>query len=655
MTYPLESFTQVRDHRTTKPSTQSARPIQTARPGQTARPNKANSSTTTVIVSPATIAIEDRRIGGVLKNYSASGETYVWMLGNRLGENENEGRWVKASKGEAEKYNNIDKPFYSSVIKFDNVKSYSSEYGKKKEIKLNNLHESLDWIHNPKKYRNLEGEPRKSNVYYFKNIGKNELTSITTAYDQILVTDTLHGPISFISTQRDISNYIKIIANCIVYENPIIFTSTVVIPEVTNYVISAKTIKFKTAYSDLEDSEIKIPPPLYTSDINFKVLKDPFGHDEILLLNRLFVNIMEEQITKLFNENDPWKRDHIAANFQFYRYEKVDANMLGKDSEFIEKYKSNCQTFNTEYPKNISEIRNLNKNPIFVFGERDQMHFQKLQYYALPQLAVLEPVMDTETGNLSKLGTIIFNETGNDELVLEISTKIYIDEEAFNGNQSSLSNKNITLQTVIPDSIFSLKSQPIVINSEFNGTASPISKDLVRLRINLPDDGKSLLELFPVNQGGSFFLKYTLRGQDESFNQKVELRLPTNLIVNTNNDKDRMLDYFNVYERSALSDNIKVSSQLNPYSEELGALQYVEFNLVLEFQGKNTKRGPFRLSSYSTLSSDVIIPFIKHSDSFRTIISGTAHYEDGTKDFEFENTNHGGIILLTESIFSKLN
>ena len=110
---------------------------------------------------------------------------------------------------------------------------------------------------------------------------------------------------------------------------------------------------------------------------------------------------------------------------------------------------------------------------------------------------------------------------------------------------------------------------------------------------------------------------------------------------------------FNVVESNTLTDHVKISSQLSPTLEHEGALQYIEVSLKFSFDDRDVYRGPFRLSSYSTLSSEKDVPFIKYSENYKVGVTGTAYYEDGHRDIENEHITDSKFIVLKEDIFKK--
>lgn len=527
-----------------------------------------------------------------------------------------------------------------------------------KKFSVKDSEEDWDWVDMKKtSTKHIVGTEGKTNLHYFKNIKKNSLISFASANDHIIVTDTLYAPIILFSTERNQRHYIKIIAKCIVYESPI-RTGSVISPDrgKTDYVFSAKQINFKSKFENLQTVELTPPPPFVIGDTNTDIHKDQFGQSEEKLLNRLYIEIMEQITTELNGLDDEWEKDKLLTEFQLYRY-KVQTNILFEDKDLAESgllyeqiFRDLCNKFDSKIANNTNlKSRTIGDLDVLIEGDVDDLHKIPFKYYALPTKATLIPVSNENTGVNDQMGACYFDATGTSSPKITIELVMGYDQIQFDQANRTLIEKGLTLEKNPPKSLLLYENQLLKINGIPMGQIIPINGELMRVEIELPDDQLSLIRLFPQSNTTTFDLISKIRNGLKEFNQKITLHVPPGLLQPS--DYEHMIKKFNVVESNTMSDIIKVSSQLSSQSGDEGALKYIEISLVFLFDNQQVFRGPFRLSSYSTLASEQEISFIKHSEQYKIGVTGTAYYEDGHRDIADGYVTDGKFVVLTEDIF----
>lgn len=593
---------------------------------------------------------------------------YVWVLSA----NGKKGTWSRPVANEIKNRQKATSSF-SYEPSFDHMRPYKS--GKSsyveapkpaKSIVLNRIKEYKDGLEkkviknftigkkedlNKNKARNYSysANGTQTNVYYTKNINLGILLFLPDV-DHIVVTDTLFVPVAaprkstFTSLQTKNRNYIRIIANCIVYESPIQLLSSN--SSKTDYVFSANKVIFKSNYKNLKKSDFNPPPPFYRTDTNTKAYKDYLGEKERILLNRLFVYSMEQVLTKLNTTSNKWEKDNLLAEFQTYRINRVSATLLSKDKRTKNLFDKLCNDFHSQYGnKKIEEPRDEGNLKVLVAGKVSNLPNTPFKYYTLPTKASLLPANNQNTGKPTALGFVSYNPTGEVALELKMEVALSYNQQELRKVSQILKKENLVLTEKFPENLASIEEQPLKINRQTVGKIIPIGNQNVRFEIQLPDNGLSLLNLFlkPIN----FKMDYTINGLQEVYSQTILLEIAPLLLESL--DPDQVLESFSVIENTTLTDGIKISSKLDPLLENEGTLNYVEVSLEFIFQNKKVFRGPYRFSSYATLGSEITIPFLKYADEYSVKITGQALYENGKRTIDFESTDE--IIILDESIF----
>lgn len=531
---------------------------------------------------------------------------------------------------------------------------------KKPSIQLNmdRLSDGEDWgwVHEEKQAtKAIKGEIGKINVYYFKNIKKNSFLGLASDYNHIIVTDTLYAPISILNTdsnpRRDTKSNIRIIANHILQEKPLKLASTRQ-RHVSDYVFSMNEI----TYVQTDTASVKIKSitteKFAQIDGDIKVFTSYFRKGEQILINRLFVEIMEKIASDLLSESDPWKKDKLLTEFQIYRKLKVKPDVLSDDKEYQKRFASVCSNINSELNnQQIKANRKINDLTILVEGDVNELHHTSFKYYALPTIATLSPTMNESTGDNDQLGSCYFKASGTSDVDISLEVTLGYAENKFEEAEQLLKEKGLSLEKNPPKSLLLFENQKLRINGKPMGELIPISNQVFHLDITLPDQQLSLIRLFPQDNSTTFDLVGKMDTSIQEFIQTVALHVPNELLKSL--DYEHLIKKFKVVESNTLTDHVKISSQLSPTLEHEGALQYIEVSLKFSFDDRDVYRGPFRLSSYSTLSSEKDVPFIKYSENYKVGVTGTAYYEDGHRDIENEHVSDSKFIVLKEDIFKK--
>ncbi|NER16551.1 hypothetical protein [Spongiivirga citrea] len=645
---------------------------QVTRPSETIRARRGTRPSEVVTATRGSAAIGPRKIMPHRKNK-------VWIYGGKKRRINNrdfytKGRWTKPLPSEIKAFWE-NKDFYFYPLKFDHLKSYNYASSRsKKTIKTGFItkivHEippktfdirkispdSWDWIHKKRQSaRGLEGKKGRTNFYFFKNIRRKEFTAFSSAYDHIIVTDTLFAPVSFLNTdgkpRSTKRSYIKVIANCIIYDGPITPGSARA-REMTDYVFSAKEILLKTPYKELNSRELKPNPPFVVADTNIKVHKDPFGENEALLTNRLCIEIMGQIATELNGLTDDWERDKLLTEFQNYRYNKVRSDMLWKDKDYKEDFASLCSNFDSQYDlERLETNRKIGDLTILVSGKIKDLHKSPFKYYALPSIATLIPVSNMNNGVNDRFGAIHFDATGGAKLSMKLEVELGYDPKYLEEVNNVLSKKGLVLEKKIPNNLIYINDQSFKLNGENAGKIIPIGNSILRLKVLLQDEQLSLIKLFPKSNNIDFNLNYKIQESQQPKSQQLVLKVPESLLKDI--DYENLIDKFNVIESNTITDNVRISSQLSPSLDNEGTLNYIEVSLQFIFDNKTVFRGPFRLSSYSTLASENNISFVKHSENYKIKVSGKAYYENGERDIVEDLVVDSKFITLEENIFKK--
>lgn len=526
------------------------------------------------------------------------------------------------------------------------------------QLNIDRLSEGEDWgwVHEEKQAtKAIKGKIAKKNVYYFKSIKKNSFLGLASDYNHTIVTDTLYAPISILNTdsnpRRDEKSQIRIIADHIVQENPIKLAS-VRQRHVSDYIFSTNGITYVQTDTASNKTKSITTERFAQIDGNIKVFTSFFRNGEQILINRLYVEIMEKIATDLLSESDLWKKDKLLTEFQIYRKLKVKPDALTDDKEYQKRFTAVCATINSEFANQRTESnRKIGDLNVLIQGDIDQLHLSSFKYYALPTIAVLTPTMNDSTGINDQLGSCLFKTSGVTDLKISLEVILGYDDNKFAQADQLLKEKGLSLEKNPPRSLLFFENQTLKVNGKILGEMIPISNQIFHLEITLPDEQLSLIKLFPQNNSTTFDLIGKMDTSIQEFNQKVALHVPNELLKSL--DYEHIIKKFNVIESNALTDHVKISSQLSPVLEDEGALQFIEVSLKFSFDDRDVYKGPFRLSSYSTLSSEKYVSFIKYSENYKIGITGTAYYEDEHWDIKNEHVVDSKFIVLEENMFKK--
>ena len=600
-------------------------------------------------------------------------DKYAWVYAT----NTTRGHWARLAVNEREKFEQLLKVGDTLYpVRFNEYKTYkeASRYSSsipKKAFEKDKFEEHPEWITkigslvkpDGSSRLEMEGAIGKTNVYYHKNInllhmnfaGYNKYdfpeTNIAST-DHIVVTDTLLiplGSLGFMNIHRRNRGYVKIIANCIIYERPIKVSSTL-ISDKTDFVFSAREILLKSPYKDLTETELNPSPPfIWKVDTNVETYVDPFAENESLLINRLMINTMIQTSTELQNPNiDYWEKDKLLARFQTTRG-RVNSNILVNDSEYLNVFNDLCNDF-TKYENEIIDAnRTIDDLTILVEGEIRNLPKEPFKYYAIPTTTNLIPVFDKDTGKQNMIGDIYFRAVSDSKLLLTLETRLGYDKKLFNKARRELLKKKLVLEKSPSEAILYIDEQPLRINGKVIGRIVPISNQILRLKIDLPDEDLSLLELFPESNNITFDVTFKAYNRQKEYMQKIALKLPKKLMKNI--DYTSLIDKFNKVESNTITDLIKISSQLKTSLPDEGPLKYCEIKLEFLFENNVMHKGPFSLSATGTLASEMEIEFVKYSENYSIKVSGTAFYEDGKRDIKDNTIMTGKFIILEEGLF----
>lgn len=585
------------------------------------------------------------------------------------------GRWERAKVQDKEGLADLKKhgdTLYQVTFKDYNIYSEAARHSAtipKKAFEINKFEEHPEWItENGTEVKSsgsrlqMKGALGKTNVYYHKNI--NLLTMNFAGYnkyeypetniantDHIIVTDTLRMPpecLGFINIQRRNRGYIKIIANCIIYERPVKISSTL-ISNKTDFVFSADKFFLKSPYKDLTNTQLKSSLPfIWKVDTNVEAYVDPFNKNEKLLMNRLMITFLVQIAAQLQDPNlDSWAKDALLVEFQRYR-SRVNIVDSVNDSAYLNVFQELGDNFVTKYGNGkINSHRSVNGLDILVEGKVVDLPKTPFKYYAIPTMANLIPVNNNDTGYPDKLGFINFN-AEDSKLSLTLETELTYNSDLFKISVEELNKKGLKLESKPPKEVLFIDEQPLKVLGKTIGKIIPISNRLLRLEIDLPDDGMSLLKFFPPSNDLVFNLNFKTHDTQKTFKQELSLKVPEGLLKES--DFGHLIKKFNIVEINKLTDHVTVTSHLEPIKPE-GVFNYCKIWLEFQFDDKKVFVGPNSFSAEDTLASNLIIPFMKYSENYSIKVSGTAFYEDGQRDIKENTIIKGQFVILEESMF----
>ncbi len=605
----------------------------------------------------------------------------IWVLGTT----QKEGHWEKLKKGyvwvpatdvkkgywEVSKSNEIKerrKIKADYLYKITNSKGlaypkYTVRRGgiakaPEKPFRLNKVAEHFTFLKN-KAVKNVdfEGKEGSMNVYYVKKASLG-LFTFAALQDHIVVIDTLHVPAaapfsaSFMSLDRNERRYVKVIANHLVYESPISISSLGI--RHADFVFAAKNVHFKSPYKQLQKEALSPAPPMVYKGGNqvLHAYKDPFGMNEKLLLNRLYVKVLEQLRSKVNSTEDIWEVDKLVSEFRVYQRNKIDVDALINDTKYQEKFNGLSEWFDTKYANfKIEPIREKSGFAILANGNLAKRPIVPIQYYPIPSAAKVLPSMYATTGEMAALGNIRYQTMGDTRLKLSLDVALGHDTLLFEQAKEALGKINVKLQARISKRVLRIPRQSLKINGRSVGEIIPIDNQLLRLEIDLTEDGKSILEVFPKVGGVPFQIAMEVPGLPERIVQNINLIAPKELLARL--DYKNPLVSFNVIEETNLTETVNISNKLNNESNDHeGTLNYVEVLLEFNFPNKTVVHGPFRLSPTNSFASEREIPFVKHHQKYRIVVSGRAVYENGWRDC-VPFTSDKKIIMLEDNMLKK--
>lgn len=588
---------------------------------------------------------------------------HVWVLTNRGAR----GHWVRPRRNEIKDRRKAEAPFVVPV----SIDSFQAYPKYKRGIRTYRAPEktvSVRAMTPNKKFlgkenletENLVGQGNRMALHFARNIDLGSI-SFDEKKDHVLVVDTLYVPpaapskSSFKFKEKAKRQYIKIVANCIVYESPIsLFASN---REITDVVFSAKKIFLKSPYEELEKYELVPAPPLFISpnNNNIYIYRNVFDDLEEQLLNQLYISIMQQIFSELnATPASAWEKDKLLTDFQTYRQQKVDTDILSNDIQYERDFNRLCAEFDAVYEDyQVDKYREMNDLKIWIHGKLDNLAQKPFTYYTLPTKGQLLPVANNKIDSLeqSALGSVYYASTGDEGMKLSIDVSLEYDKEKLDAANAQLKDYGVVIQERVPKSILSIEEQPLKINGRHMGRIVPLSGKMLRLEIDIDEGAKTFADLFPKAGGISFKVDFTMNGMVELQTEELLLQVDSSLLAQI--DYNKPLESFNVIENTELTETVKVVSSLDAAREQEEALHHVDVILEFQFDDRKVNRGPYRLSSYNTLASELTIPFLKFSNDYTITISGTAFYANGYRTITPFSVDRGKIIVLEETMFAQ--
>lgn len=518
---------------------------------------------------------------------------------------------------------------------------------------MNNILENKQYLAKEKFTSDgLSGTTGKSNVYYIQKIDLQTIT-FNTNEEYILVTDTLFLPpsapfknvvlglkenkpvVSVFGTQpsNPLPLNIKFVANVVIMQGIV----SVNIPEGGIFQISAGKILLKSPFEGISASQLNDLPIALAADktkTNY-IFNNSLNQYDKLLLNRLHL----EQL-KIVNEielnatADPWRKDKILEKFQTIRYQKIRREILSEDITAGTNFNRQCERFDKDF-KNYSfrRKRDYNNSIVLCDGKIDEMPMRPIRYFGLPSLATVMAVQN-ETSQL--IGYIKYDSKLNVINKIEINVELTQKPEELKRLQSELSKKGIKLESSIPSTLLKIEEQALKINGKTLGRIYPVSNNLIKLEIDLVQEAKTIVDLFPKNTNVSFPLEATFVDDGSKNVNQIQLSLSPVLLRKLNYEDP--IKSFDIYENSSMTHQIQLVNNLfstdknATNAESYGALNYLEVMVEIGFSNKSVIRGPYKLSAYNTQAASTMVPFLKEEPNFTLTVSGRALYESGIRE-----------------------
>jgi hypothetical protein len=210
-------------------------------------------------------------------------DKYLWIFPAN-GQN---GHWVSLKPGELQNRTNQKADYAYIVNAFSNkaygktTPGYRGPRPPVKQLDVKKVKDNYDNLKDDlvKDFSMGDKEEGRPGVYYFNKIELNMFLCASNK-DLIIVTDTLFVPVAqkgnaaLSSLWYNDRNYIKIIANCIVYESPVRLISSN--KTFTDYVFVTNETIFKSPYKNLSSNNLNPAPPFFhPSERNAKGYIDP--------------------------------------------------------------------------------------------------------------------------------------------------------------------------------------------------------------------------------------------------------------------------------------------------------------------------------------------------------------------------------------------
>ncbi len=549
------------------------------------------------------------------------------------------GHWRRARAGEVEARAKQDARYLYNI-------PYSSSQGSpSKTVSINNINENVSLLVNPELDNgSLTGVNGRMNVHYANTL-RLGLIALANNQDHVLVVDTVYIPSarklsnSFISIDPQGKPFLKLVAGTIIYESPVMLSLSG--REASEFVFSSDSMYFKSVYENLNKSELQPAPPFtqIAEGVQTNVSRQYNGRVERMLLNRLYVKLMEQCYSKLSTTSDEWARDKLVERFQFYRYQQVKANELGADPSYQQAMNNIVSNFDETYGNfQLRKLREIGEIKIIADGQISELPLRPLKYFAIPAIANLQPLIRD-----SALGSVIYTGAGDADIKVVVETQLNYDSNNFRTASNILAAKGVILEKNLPQNILRIEEQPLKINGKTIGRIVPVSNQILRLEMTVAEGARSFAEWFPKNGLVPFGLDYKLGRDGTIINQQIMLRTDSSLLQKL--DYTQPLKSFQVLERSTMTDNLKISSNVSATRPNEGALNYLEILAAFRFNDRSVLYGPYRMSAYNTLASELIIPFLKHADNYTVTISGRALYDNGEINIKPFESNSAIIAL----------
>lgn len=585
--------------------------------------------------------------------------------------------WERPRANEKEIFFRVAKFNYFPIVSkvHQAFPNYKNQKGENKTIdfrkfSMSNVVENKQYLAKEKFTSDaFTGIAGKANVYYFQKIDLQTIT-FNTNEEYILVTDTLFLPPSApfknmvigVKENKPTSGgfgtiatpslplNIKFVANVVIMQGIV----SVNIPEGGIFQISSGKILLKTPFEGITSSQLTDLPIAVVGD-NTKtnyIFTNSLNQQDRLLLNRLYL----EQL-KIVNDielnatADPWQKDKILEKFQTIRYQKIRREILSEDNSASTNFSRQCEKFDKDFENySFRRKRDFNNTIVLCDGKIDEMPIRPIRYFGLPTLATVMPVQN-DTNQL--IGYIKYDSKLNVINKIEMNVELSQKPEELKRLQTDLARKGIKLESTIPSTLLKIEEQALKINGKTLGKIYPVNNNLVKLEIDLVQEAKTIVDLFPKNTKVSFPLEATFVDDGSKNISQIQLSLSQILLRKLNYEDP--IKSFDVYENTSLTHQIQLVNNLFSTdknianAESYGALNYLEVMIEIGFSNKSVIKGPYKLSAYNTQAASTLVPFLKEEPNFTLTVSGRALYESGIREI-IPFTINSDIVGIDESM-----